>query len=30
VVSNGCLRMDADATEALAALPLGTPVVITG
>ncbi len=29
-VSNGCLRMDADATEALAALPLGTPVVITG
>ncbi|GAA1958125.1 L,D-transpeptidase [Microbacterium aquimaris] len=29
-VSNGCLRVDAATTEALAALPLGTPVVITG
>ncbi|MDZ8202681.1 murein L,D-transpeptidase [Microbacterium sp. SSW1-59] len=29
-VSNGCLRIDAAGAEALAALPLGTPVVITG
>ncbi|HAM13181.1 MAG TPA: murein L,D-transpeptidase, partial [Microbacterium sp.] len=27
-VSNGCLRVDEAAAHALAALPLGTPVII--
>ncbi len=29
-ISNGCLRLDEDAIAQLSALPLGTPVVITG
>lgn len=29
-ISNGCLRLDGPGTDRLAALPLGTPVVITG